>query len=89
MLPYPDPRMYAGGVPGYYDPMAGRPPPSAAEFYAAAAVSLLACISSAAHTVQMPHSCQPSVLTPQGQAVWSTGQAAFLCPAALHKQSAQ
>ena len=42
MLPYPDPRLYAGGVPGYFDHLTGRPPPSAADFYAAAAaVSLL------------------------------------------------
>lgn len=40
MLPYPDPRMYPGGVPGY--PMPALPP-SAADFYAAAAVSDYSC----------------------------------------------
>lgn len=43
MLPYPDPRMFAGGVPGYAMP--GLPPPSAAEFYAAAAVSDYSCLA--------------------------------------------
>ena len=56
MLPYPDPRLYAGGVPGYFDHLAGRPPPSAADFYAAAAVSplVLGVTCYSCHKVQLP-----------------------------------
>ena len=96
MLPYPDPRMYAGGVPGYYDPMAVRPPPSAADFYAAAAVSLPACFFSLAHNVQEPNSVKSrsrSLPTYRAQFMarlpGPLAHFVCLCPAAPHKQSAQ
>ena len=88
MLPYPDPRMYAGGVPGYFDHLAGRPPPSAADFYAAAAVRSPFSFSSITLTIcQHTQSlCQLSnSLTLQVHFGLSVH---VLCPAAPHKQSA-
>lgn len=79
MLPYPDPRMYAGGVPGYYDPMAVRPPPTAADFYAAA-VSLHVCSVFMAHKRPKAKLCQKPLqifanlrCSFRGQAARSTG----------------
>lgn len=97
MLPYPDPRMYAGGVPGYFDHLAGRPPPSAAEFYAAAAVSpCVYLLSPSQRPLAVYCPCQPvqtfaNLALAQNEARPGRsplGQDRCVRPAAPHKQSA-